>query len=106
MTLRQLSASARGEEAATILPQLVNKLYGTDCGEHMVGLAYDLLGEDGLRAPVRSSWGSVSSHAGDTDWVDGFLFELASAIAAGSSNIQRNVIGERGLGLPRDLRRG
>ena len=65
-----------------------------------------LVGEDGLRAPVRSSWGSVSSHAGDTDWVDGFFFELASGIAAGSSNIQRNVIGERGLGLPRDLRAG
>jgi len=62
-------------------------------------------GDDGLRAPARSTWDAVSTAAGDTDWVDQYLFELASGIAAGSSNIQRNVIGERGLGLPRDLRR-
>lgn len=105
MTLRQLSASARGEEAQTLLPQLVNKLYGTECGEHIVQLAFDLLGEDGLRAPERSSWGAGPNTGNETDWVDAYLFELAAGIAAGSSNIQRNVIGERGLGLPRDLRR-
>jgi alkylation response protein AidB-like acyl-CoA dehydrogenase len=32
------------------------------------------------------------------------MFALSAKIAAGSSNIQRNIIGERGLGLPRDLR--
>ena len=106
MTLRQLSAASRGEEAQTILPQLVNKLYGTECGDAMVGLAFDLLGDDGLRAPFQSSWTAGANTGITTDWVDAYLFELASAIAAGSSNIQRNVIGERGLGLPRDLRRG
>ena len=105
MTLRQLSAASRGEDAQVALPLLVNKLYGSEIGEHIAQLGFDLIGDDGLRTPVRSTWDSVSTAAGDTDWVDQYLFELASGIAAGSSNIQRNVIGERGLGLPRDLRR-
>ena len=35
-------------------------------------------------------------------WVTTYMGSVAGAIAAGSSNIQRNIIGERGLGLPRD----
>ena len=104
LTLRQLSAAAHAEEAQVILPQLINKLYGTEIGEHIVQLAYDLLGDEGLRAPEISSWAAGPSSGPETDWVDAYLFELAAGIAAGSSNIQRNVIGERGLGLPRDLR--
>lgn len=104
MTLRQLSAAARGEDALVALPLMVNKLYGTEIGEQIAQLGYDLIGDAGLLAPTRSTWDAVSTAAGETDWVDQYLFELASGIAAGSSNIQRNVIGERGLGLPRDLR--
>jgi alkylation response protein AidB-like acyl-CoA dehydrogenase len=106
MTLRQLSAAARDEDEIVMLPLLVNKLYGTEIGEHIAQLGFDLIGDDGLLAPTRSTWDSVSASAEETDWVDQYLFELASGIAAGSSNIQRNVIGERGLGLPRDLRTG
>jgi alkylation response protein AidB-like acyl-CoA dehydrogenase len=105
MTLRQLSAVAHGEEADVALATLVNKLYGTEIGERIAQLGYDLLGSRGLAAPTGSSWAAISGGA-EIDWVDHFLFELASRIAAGSSNIQRNVIGERGLGLPRDLRPG
>lgn len=106
MTLRQLSAASRGEDQLVMLPLLVNKLYGTEIGEQIAQLGFDLIADDGLVAPTRSTWDTVSSSADQTDWVDQYLFELASGIAAGSSNIQRNVIGERGLGLPRDLRAG
>jgi alkylation response protein AidB-like acyl-CoA dehydrogenase len=106
MTLRQLSAAAHGEGAEVVLTALVNKLYGTELGERIALLGYELLGADGLRAPTGSSWGQITGGGAEIDWVDHFLFELASRIAAGSSNIQRNLIGERGLGLPRDLRRG
>ncbi len=104
-TLRRLSAETRGEEAKVVLPVLVNKLYGSELGEKLVELAYDLIGADGLLAPTDASWGLRAAGARSSDWVDQYLFSLAGRIAAGSSNIQRNIIGERGLGLPRDLRR-
>jgi alkylation response protein AidB-like acyl-CoA dehydrogenase len=37
----------------------------------------------------------------DGDWLDGYLFSLAGPIYAGTNEIQRNVIAERLLGLPR-----
>ena len=37
-------------------------------------------------------------------WLSQYMFTIATSIAGGASNIQRNIIGERGLGLPRDLR--
>ncbi|MEE2663564.1 MAG: acyl-CoA dehydrogenase family protein [Myxococcota bacterium] len=104
LTLRQLSSAANDEQADDVLATLVNKLYNTDLGEEIVQTGYDLIGDRGLEAPKDSTWTTISGGGPDADWVDRFLFQLAGAIAAGSSNIQRNVIGERGLGLPRDLR--
>ncbi|GAA4680900.1 acyl-CoA dehydrogenase family protein [Gordonia humi] len=37
----------------------------------------------------------------DTGWTDGYLFSLSGPIYAGTNEIQRNVIAERLLGLPR-----
>ena len=35
------------------------------------------------------------------DWLEGFLFAQAGPIYAGSNEIQRNIIAERMLGLPK-----
>ena len=104
LTLRQLSSAANDEPADDLLATLINKLYNTDLGEEIVQIGYDLIGDRGLEAPEDSAWTTISGGGPGADWVDRCLFQLAGAIAAGSSNIQRNVIGERGLGLPRDLR--
>jgi alkylation response protein AidB-like acyl-CoA dehydrogenase len=105
-TMRQLSASARGEEAKTALPTLITKLYQTDVRERMYRLAYDLLGDDGLQAPLPEDMLTMAGTDTNTGWVDQYLFGLSGPIAAGSSNIQRNIIAERGLGMPRDRHPG
>jgi alkylation response protein AidB-like acyl-CoA dehydrogenase len=38
------------------------------------------------------------------DWGAGYLFALAGPIYAGTNEIQRNVVAERLLGLPKDAR--
>jgi alkylation response protein AidB-like acyl-CoA dehydrogenase len=43
----------------------------------------------------------LGPHAEVSSWLDGFLFSLAGPIYAGTNEIQRNVIAERLLGLPR-----
>jgi alkylation response protein AidB-like acyl-CoA dehydrogenase len=52
-------------------------------------LALDILGPYGLENPE------------DNDWVYFYLRSFSITIAAGTSQIQRNIIGERVLGLPR-----
>ena len=40
--------------------------------------------------------------AGDVgQWLEGFLFSTAGSIYAGANEIQRNIIAERMLGMPR-----
>ncbi len=36
-----------------------------------------------------------------SEWLDGYLFALSGPIYAGTNEIQRNIIAERVLGLPR-----
>jgi alkylation response protein AidB-like acyl-CoA dehydrogenase len=35
------------------------------------------------------------------DWLDGYVFALSGPIYAGTNEIQRNIVAERVLGLPR-----
>ena len=104
---RQLSASASGREDQTRLPTLMNKLYTTELVKRLVEFGYDLIDSDeSLAAPdvddIRARLARSVNYPGG--WTTQYLFAHGASIAAGSPNIQRNIIGERGLGLPRDLR--
>lgn len=100
---RMLTATARGRMADVALPMLMMKLYGTDLRRATTELALDLLGSAGLVAPSEAEWQPLAP-VSDGAWVSRMMGAIAVAIAGGASNIQRNIIGERGLSLPRDLR--
>jgi alkylation response protein AidB-like acyl-CoA dehydrogenase len=58
-------------------------------------LALQLLGE---RAELSEEAPDAVAGGG---WMQDYLFSLAGTIYAGTDEIQRNLIAERGLGLPR-----
>jgi alkylation response protein AidB-like acyl-CoA dehydrogenase len=64
----------------------VNKIFWSELDIGLHETALDLLGAEGEL---------------ESDWLDGYLFSLAGPIYAGTNEIQRNVVAERLLGLPR-----
>lgn len=103
--LRQFSAGQRGEMAKVMRPVLMNKVCSTDTMQKIARCAYDLIGGDGVLAPREEelhTWGRRTTPSG---WVLQYIFSMGPAIAGGATNIQLNIIGERGYGLPRDLHR-
>jgi alkylation response protein AidB-like acyl-CoA dehydrogenase len=91
---RQISMRALGEEPGLI--DLVSKLVLTNILHDVSALAHSLIGDQALLAAPTSG-----VRGGAEKWNNQFLGSLGTAIAGGTSNIQRNIISERGLGLPR-----
>jgi alkylation response protein AidB-like acyl-CoA dehydrogenase len=85
LTLRALSGAEPGPESS------VRKLFGVEHDQRVQETGMTLLGPEGATV------------AGDAAiWTHGFLATRCLTIAGGTSEIQRNVIAERLLGLPRD----
>jgi alkylation response protein AidB-like acyl-CoA dehydrogenase len=96
---RQFTKNAKDENPGII--QLMNKLIGTNIGCEVAKLALDLLGDDGLLDPIAGETEVYTPSTGRA-WISQYMYSLGIAVAGGTANIQRNVIAERGLGLPRD----
>ena len=80
----------------------MNKLVSTNIGAEVARIALDILGDDGLLdSSQQLTLGRIPS--GNRHWITQYMYSLGVAVAGGTANIQRNVIGERGLGLPRDF---
>ena len=92
--LRTISAKLRGMEPG---PEVsVRKALADDHGQHLMEVAVDLAGTHGLLLD-RGPFGDETPL-----WAQGFLYSRALTIGGGTSEVQRNIIGERVLGLPRD----
>jgi alkylation response protein AidB-like acyl-CoA dehydrogenase len=72
------------------------KLYWSEMSQRLHSLAMDVLG------PVSPLWHGAADNPGDGSWQRSWLYYQAASIFAGTNEIQRNVVGERVLGLPRE----
>ena len=93
-SLRLLTARAKG--APTGVAGLVTKLAGCELSHQLSGLAIDALGELGTLYE-----GSPRLREGGR-WQSGYMFTLGLIIGGGTAQIQKNIISERGLGMPRE----
>ncbi|MEV0594709.1 acyl-CoA dehydrogenase family protein [Nonomuraea cavernae] len=82
--LKGFETISRTEDAGA--ESSVNKIFWSELDVALHETALDLLGPDGELAG---------------EWLEGYVFSLAGPIYAGTNEIQRNVIAERVLGLPR-----
>ena len=80
----------------------MTKLHSTNIGQEVAKLAFDLLGDDGMLSTGSDERQMGAVPRGHEGWITQYMWSLGVAIAGGTANVQRNVIAERGLGLPRD----
>jgi alkylation response protein AidB-like acyl-CoA dehydrogenase len=93
----QFSKAVKGESAAPW--SFMSKLSSTNIGHQIGLLALDLLEEASLRSPLGHGG---DGRPGDERWLLQYLGSLGLSLGGGTSNIQRNIIAERGFGFPRD----
>jgi alkylation response protein AidB-like acyl-CoA dehydrogenase len=96
--LRLLTERARGEDSG--LKRMIVKYFGTMLGYKLSALAVDVMGAAGLPYEPRGEAGEDDDI--NTTWQLDYMYDIGLMIGGGSSNIQKNIIGERGLGLPRE----
>ncbi|MBV9747630.1 MAG: acyl-CoA dehydrogenase family protein [Acetobacteraceae bacterium] len=95
--LRLLTEAAQGIDSG--VKRMIIKYGGTMLGFRLSSLAIDALGTTGL--PFESA-GEDAEDDDATTWTIDYLYDVGLMIGGGSNNIQKNIIAERGLDLPRE----
>jgi alkylation response protein AidB-like acyl-CoA dehydrogenase len=87
---RLMAGGAIGPEAST------NKIFWSELDLDLHRTALSLLG-----AEAELTAAAPDASADLDGWLDGYVFALAGPIYAGANEIQRNIIAERMLGMPK-----
>lgn len=88
--------TASSEKKSAGLAGMIVKLQGCELNHRLAELAIDVMGEYGILfedSPFLRDHGLWQTH---------YMFDLGLIIGGGSAQIQKNIISERGLGMPRE----
>jgi len=109
--LRSLSAALRGVKDPSIAALgALNKMFWSEMHQRAMELALDVHGADSMlitAGPPSESWpGALRESRRDgyptSPMMSSFFFSRSETIWGGTSQIQRNIVGERVLGLPKE----
>jgi len=109
--LRSLTATVQKKKdpAVTVLG-VTNKMFWSEMHRDAMELALDIWGTEAMLSvagPQKSSWPGAIKAAGRPEYdvspmMQAFFFSRSETIWGGTAEIQRNIVGERVLGLPRE----
>lgn len=91
--LRQLTDQIRGRNPGP--ETMINKLVGTELNHDLATAAMEVMGDYSM---LSRDDGAVVDHG---YWPYEWMFSLGLVIGGGTSHIQKNIIAERGLKMPK-----
>ena len=109
--LRSLSSTlADKKDLGVAALGATNKMFWTEMHQEAMGLALDVCGASSMLIDTGSAGGSWPGTARDkrragypvSPMMSSFFFSRSETIWGGTSQIQRNIVGERVLGLPKE----
>ena len=104
-SLRILSAAEKGNALGP--ESAISKLHASETDKRVYTLMQEILGPYGQindGAPAEYAYATDGTETAHDNWPYLYLHPFAETIYAGSSEIQKNIIGERVLGLPKEVR--
>ncbi|MEN9552508.1 MAG: hypothetical protein RLY24_103 [Actinomycetota bacterium] len=94
--MRTLTARLRGTQPG---PEAsIRKIMADEHGQRVMSVARDIIGADAL--VIGQDDAIAGKHIRSKSWYSGFMFSQALTIGGGTTEVQKNILGERVLGLP------